>query len=456
MTGLPGGELLDVGRSVLERAGGLPGDLEVYVQHSQTLTVKVYQGEVESLVTGEPRGIGVRYVVEGRAGYAYTGDFAPAALDEVVAMAATNASAADPDEYVSLPLAADSYPEVAGLWRPSLLSTPVERKIALAVEAERIALGSPEIETVEESVYVDSATRVAIVSSKGVETYGEQTFCYVYLSAHARRGDDVQTGLGFVTGREPDELDSTSAGRDAAHQAAKLLGARPCPTGKYTVVLDREVAAAVFSVAARALSAEAVQKGRSLFAGRVGELVAAPTLSLVDHGLHPDGMASASFDDEGVPRKVTPLIEGGVLRGFLHDTYTAAREGDGAGSTGNAERGSYRASPGVSASNLVLDSGEGTLDDLVARVGTGLYVVSVTGLASGANPVSGEFSVGARGLLIEGGALTTAVREVTIASDLFGLLSNVGDRAGDARWIPFSGSVYTPSFAVADVTVAGT
>lgn len=453
----PTTDLLAVGREALARAAGLPGDLEVFVQESETTSIKVYQGEVESLVSGRPKGLGARYVHAGRMGYAYTGDFSPAGLAHVVAMAVANTEAADPDPAVGLPAGAAGirYPEVPGLWRPGLLSTPMEAKIALAVEAERVALASPKIETVEESSYVDSAGRTAVLSTRGVEAYGEQTFCYVYASAHARERDDVQTGLGFSTGREPGELDAEEAGSEAARKAAALLGARPCPTGLYTVVLDREVAASVLGVVVHALTADAVQRGRSLFAGRLGEQVAASAFDLVDDGLHPDGMATSSFDDEGVPRGATTLIGSGTLKAFLHDTYTATREGGSARSTGNAERGSYRGSPGVSPSNLVVEAGEGSLEELLARVGSGLYVVGITGLHSGANPVSGELSVGAHGHLIEGGALGAPVREITIATDMLSLLRNVSDRGGDARWIPFSGSVLTPSFAVTGVTVAG-
>jgi len=448
-------DLVVVGRDVLRRGKRFPGCLEVFVEHSETTSIKAYQGEVESLVTATPRGLGVRYVEGSRCGYAYTGDFSSAGLDLVVSMAVSNAAVSDADEFVALPEAPSAYPEIPGLWRPALLETPMEKKIGLALEAERVALASPHIETVEESSYVDQASRVAILSSRGVEVYGGQTFCYVYLSAHARSGDEVQTGLGFETGREPSELDASAAGREAARKAAALLGARPHPTGRYTVVLDREVAAAVIGIAAQALSADAVQKGRSLFAGRVGQRVAADAFTLVDDGLHRDGMETAPFDDEGVPRGITPLVENGLLRGFLHDTRTAARAGGGVRSTGNARRAGYRSSPGVSPSNLVLTPGQGTLSDLVARVESGVYIVGITGLHSGANPVTGEFSVGAFGHVIEGGAIGTPVREITIASDLVSLLTNVSDSAGDVRWIPFHGSVSTPSLAILDVTVAG-
>ena len=451
------GDLLAIARSVLDRTAGLPGEFEVFAQEARTTTIKAYARQVESVVAGEPRGVGLQYVHAARRGYAYTADFGAEGMRRLVDAAVANATASDPDEAAGLPPGPPvAYPVVPGLWRPELGATSMERKVSLALRAEEVALSHPDIETVEESVYSDTESRVAIVSSLGIAAEGEATFCYVYLSAHARRGDDVQTAMGLVSGREPNELDAEAAGLEAAGKAAALLGAAPCPSGRYTVVFDPEVAAAVLSVISQALSAEAVQKGRSLFAGRVGEQVAAAQVRLVDDGLHPDGMASAAFDDEGVPSEVTPLIEGGVLRGFLHNSYTARKEGGATRSTGNASRGSYRGAPGVAPTNLVLDPGSGTLDDLLGRVGRGVYVVNISGLHSGANPVNGQFSVGATGHLIDSGGRGRPVREITIASDMLALLANVVDRAGDARWIPMYGSVLAPSIAIADVTVSGT
>jgi PmbA protein len=234
-----------------------------------------------------------------------------------------------------------------------------------------------------------------------------------------------------------------------------LLGAKPCRTGSYTVVLAPEVAAALLFYLAQGLSADAVQKGRSPFAGRLGEVVGSSLLTLTDDGLTSAGMASNPFDGEGVPHQRTILLERGTLRAYLHNSYTARKAGSETTSTGNAERGSYRAPPRVGPSNLILESGEGTLTELLARVGEGLYVESVAGLHSGVNVVSGEFSVGVGGRLIENGCLARPVREVTIASDFLSLLSSVGDLGGDARWIPLYGSVCTPSVAVKGITVSG-
>ncbi|MBN1322302.1 MAG: TldD/PmbA family protein [Thermoleophilia bacterium] len=447
---------LQTARWALGRGRRLDADLEVYVQHGRTVEVKAFQGEVESASVAEPRGLGVRAVRGGRVGYAFTADLSATGVDRTLAEALANLEAADADPFMHLPkVSPDHYPAPPGLWRPGVANTSLEDKIRLALEAEAAALALPEIESVETSVYSDEEARVAVASTTGVEAEAEQSFCVGYVVALAGRGDERQSGLGFCTGRDPGELDAEAAGRDAAERARALLGARPCRTGSYTVVFDREIAAALLAGVVQALSADSVQKGRSVFAGRLGETVGSTLLTLLDDGLAAGGMATSPFDGEGVPQRTTPLIDTGVLLSYLHNSYTAAKAGDGTRSTGNGTRGSYRLLPGVGATNLVVRPGEGTLGDLVARVGEGLYVQDAAGLNSGVNPISGEVSIGVTGRLIQGGGLSDPVREVTIACDYLQLLGSVCDLASDTRWIPLHGSVQAPSIAVRDIAVSG-
>ncbi len=447
---------LQVARAALSRGRRLGVDLEVYVQYGRTVDIKVFGREVESATVAEPRGLGVRAIGGGRVGYAFTADLSASGLDRVLAEAADNVLAADVDPFAHLPQASpSSYAAIPGLWRPGLSATSLEEKTRLAMAAEAAALAGADIELVEESVYSDEEARIGIASSVGVEAEAEQSFCVTYVVAHAGRDKERQTGLGFSTGREPADLEAEQAGKEAADKARALLGARPCATGSYTVVFDREVMAALLVSVVQALSADAVQKGRSVFAGKLGAMVASPLLSVLDDGLAVDGMATNPFDAEGVAHQTTALFEAGVLRSYLHNSYTAGKEGAEALSTGNASRGSYRTLPGVGATNLILAGGTGSLADLLSRVGEGLYVNSVAGLHSGVNPISGEISVGATGLMIEGGGLGTPVREVTIATDFAHLLGSVSDVGGDDRWIPLHGSVRTPSVAVEGVAVSG-
>ena len=198
-------------------------------------------------------------------------------------------------------------------------------------------------------------------------------------------------------GRSPAALDPEAIGREAAERSTSLLGASQPASRTCPVVLDETVAASFVGFIGGVLCADAVQRGRSPFAENLGEEIASQALTIADDGADPAGLNSSPFDGEGTPTGRTALIEAGELRAFLHDSYTARREGDGTRSTANAARSGYRSPPSVSPSNLTVAAGELSFAELLAEAGDGIYVTDVAGLHSGVNPVSGNFSVGATG-----------------------------------------------------------
>jgi PmbA protein len=294
---------------------------------------------------------------------------------------------------------------------------------------------------------------VALANSRGFSAGYEATQTWAYASAFAGEGADLMTGLGVQLGRDPDELDAEGIGVEAAERALALVGARQPESRRCPVVLDAFVAASFIGFIGSMLSADAVQRGRSLFAGREGDEIADGALALVDDATDPGGPSSAPFDGEGSPSRRTPLIGGGRLLSFLFDTRTARKAGR--ASTGNASRGSYRSPPSVGTTNLVLEPGEEELEGLFRAAGDGLFVTDVAGLHSGVNPVSGTFSVGATGRLIQGGEAGAPVRELTIASDLVSMLKAVQKVGSQARWVPFGGSVKAPPILVAEMAISG-
>jgi PmbA protein len=307
------------------------------------------------------------------------------------------------------------------------------------------------VRKVEDALYGDAVSRVAIASTAGVRAEYARTDCWCMVAALAERGEETQSGFSFAVARELDDLDWEAVAAEAAERGARLLGGRKPATERLPVVLDPWAASSFLGVLAGALSAEEVQKGRSLFAERVGDRVASERLTLVDDGRLPEGPATAPFDDEGVPTGRTPLIHEGALRGFLHNARTAARAG--ARSTGNAGRAGYRSVPGVSSTNLVVEPGPKGREALLAAAGRGVYVQEVSGVHSGANPVSGEFSVGATGLRVEDGALGEPLREMTIASTLQDVLGAIRAVGSDLRF--FGGGIGTPTLLVGEMTVGG-
>jgi PmbA protein len=432
-------------------------DAEAFVQDSVGREIRVFDGEVESLTDAGQRGLGVRCWIDHRSGYAYGTDLTDDGLHGIAAGAVEAARIADPDEFTAAPPAAEGeVPEIAGLVDPALATWGTERKIELAQAIERAARAADErVVGVETTVYADDEERVALASSTGLSGSWEATSAYAYLQAIAEADGDKQTGLGFGMGRSPEAFDAEEIGREGAERATSLLGATKPTSRTCPVVLDPMVAASFVGFIGGTLCADAVQRGRSPFAGRLGEQVGAEALTLTDDGIDPEGLNSSPLDAEGSPRGSTSLIESGTLAAYLHDSYTARRQGDGTRTTANASRSGYRSPPSVSTSNLVVGAGGKSFEELLAEAEGGVYVTDVAGLHSGVNPVSGTFSVGATGRLIEGGALAAAADEFTIASDLTSMLKAVAAAGSQARWVPFGGSVKAPALLIAEMAIGG-
>ena len=267
----------------------------------------------------------------------------------------------------------------------------------------------------------------------------------------ASDGDETQTGGGFSMGRTFADLDLEKAAHDAADRAVRLLGATQPASRRLPVVLDPQVTRSLVSLIGSALSAEAIQKGRSMFVAREGEDVAAPGVTLVDDPTLVDAFGAASHDAEGVPTRRLELIGRGRLDAFLHNVYTARRGGT--PSTGAAVRGGFKSPPGVGARALHLVPGQLTAEEILASVPEALFVQSVSGLHSGTNTVSGDFSVGAEGLMVRGGEFAEPVREITIASTLQRMLHDIVHVGADLEWLP--GGAAGMTLLLGEMSVAG-
>ena len=423
--------------------------VEAYAEESRRTEASALRGEVEGLEFAESRGVGVRVVRDGRLGYAWAADPDADEVRAIVGRARENATLAGADEHQVLPDPAPWEP-IPALFREASAEVPPEAKTKLALGLEARAVSrDPRVTKVDEAKVGDAVSRVAIASTAGVEAEYARTDAWCLAVALAVDGEETQTGFSFRITRGLDELEWEEVADEAVERGARMLGATKPATARVPVVLDPFAATSFLGVLAGALSADAVQKGRSLFANLVGEQVGSELVMLVDDGTNVEGPGAAPFDDEGVPSGRTELFTKGVLNGFLHSTYTAHKGGT--TSTGNGKRG-YRSPPGVGTSNFYLDAGTSSRDDLLRRAEGGVLIQDVSGVHSGANPISGEFSVGATGLRISGGELGEPLREMTIASTLPEMLTAVSGVGDDLR---FFSSVGTPSVLIGEMTLAG-
>ena len=445
------GDLLDIADRIVARAKD-GEQVEAIVRRASHTEVRAYQGEVESLSSAESQGVGVRVVVGERQGFAYAGSLDEDVIAEVIDEARDNAAFATPDEYLGLAEPDGVAVPELDLFRSSLAAFPTGKKVDLALELERaVQAADPRITGVESAEFVDAMGEGCVVTNTGIRTSSRSTACYVATYCLATEGDETQTGFGFSVGREPSDLDLSVAAADAARRATRLLGATKPPSARVTVVLDPYVTAQLLGILGGTLSGEAVQKGRSLFADRLGEDVASPLLTLIDDPTNPVAYTASVTDGEGLASRRNPLIEGGVLQQFVHNAYTARKAAT--RSTGNAVRAGFASTPGVGCRALSLAPGSLDQEAILRQVGDGVLISSVAGLHSGVNPVSGDFSTGAEGLRIAGGSLGEPLREFTLASTLQRMLKDVLAVGSDVEWLPMSAAGV--SLAIHDVTISG-
>ncbi|MGA2837989.1 MAG: TldD/PmbA family protein [Acidimicrobiales bacterium] len=429
-------------------------EVEVYVARGTETEVRAYEGEVESLTSASSAGIGIRVVVDHRLGFAWAGSLDESVLGETLDEARDNAEFATADEHVRLAVPDGVAAVPIDLWDDGLDAVPTTRKIELALALEALARAAdPRIRQVDSADYGDVATEAALVSTTGIRSSSRKTSGYLSVSVIAGEGDASQTGSGFSVGRGFDGLEPDRAAEDAVSRAVRLLGATKGPSGRSTVVFDRRMATALLSVVSSALSGEAVAKGRSFFAGRVGEQVGHPGLTIVDDPTDPRAYGAAAYDAEGLACRRNALIDAGVLQGFLYDTVSASRAG--VASTGSAVRGGYSGTPAPGCRALTLAPGPEGYDEegVLAAVGEGLFVQSMTGVHSGVNPISGDFSVGAEGLMIRGGKLAEPVRGITVASTLQRMLLSLEVVGADVEWLP--GIAAGQTLAIGDMQISG-
>lgn len=448
---MTGSRDLDLARRVVEQARKAGADqAEAYYNSGRELTIEVMNQEVETMKMAEDRGLGLRVIQGGRLGFAFTSDLEQPALDRLVARALANSRQATPDEYNCLPrVTQQPYPQL-DLFDPQIKEVSLEDKISLAKNLEMIGRNADDrVKITEKSAYQDADYLVAIVNSAGVEVSYQGAFCGIYLDLVAQADGDSQTGFGVQYALRYRDLEPEQVGREAAHRAVRMLGARKITTGKKPVVFEPYIATSFLGVIAPALTAEAKQKGRSLFAGKEGKQVASQHVTVIDDGMLPGGIMSAPFDGEGVPTARTVLIEAGRLQGFLYNTYTAAK--DNTVSTGNGSRGSFKSIPDVGTTNFYLKPGTVSREELLKDIKEGLYVTEVMGMHT-ANPISGDFSLGAAGLRIENGELTVPVRGVAIAGNIIDLLEAVDGVADDLTFFFGTGA---PTVRVARMSISG-
>ncbi len=422
---------------------------EAYLLEDESFKAVATNGEITEYSSNATRGLGFRAMAGGRMGYASTEAFDDAAVRWLVSGALDSATLCeDPSETFIY----DGREPVA-LLRLTGTDAPAAEKLSFALQLEREARAyDPRVKQVGYDTVQTGHARVRIVNTNGMDKQYEESYCGAYLQPVAREGDNTSTGFEIRFARNFSELDASALAAAAAALAVDGLGASPVPSGCYRVVFTNLAMVDLLETFSPAFSAETAQKDLSLLKGKLGEAVAAECVSITDDPLRADGFASRPFDAEGVPGSRHSVIGNGVFKTFLHNLKTAHK--DGLASTGNAGKAGYSGSVRVTPTNFYIEPGVKSFSELLSDMGDGLVIHQLDGLHAGANAVSGDFSLLAKGYTVKNGKRERAVEQITVAGNFFELLKAIRAVGSDLRFP--AGGFGAPSVDAGTLSVAGT
>lgn len=425
---------------------------EAVVREGTEFSTVVRLGQVETLKEAGSRGLGLRVFLGQRAASTYSSDFTRDGIDHLVKGALELARVTSEDPFAGMPEPAQ-LGAVAGdlhLFYEDVYSLPPEQRIDYARSAERAALDvDPRLKNSEGGNFEASTGRRVLANSLGFLGDSRASSCSVSALPIAQADDgSMQRDYWFSLARTLSKLESPEAvGKEAARRTLRRLGARKVASTRVPVVLDPMVAGSILGNIFDAANGGAVYRHASFLAGKLSQKIAGANVTVIDDGTIPGGFGTSPFDGEGVPKRRTLVIENGILKSYLLNTYTARKLK--LKTTGNASRG-LAGNPGIGSGNFFLQPGSRTPQQIIGEIKNGFYVTEFLGF--GVNLVTGDFSRGASGLWIENGELTFPVEEVTVAGNLKDMLNNIAEIGND---LEFRGSTASPTLRLDGMTIAG-
>ena len=419
---------------------------EAHYSTGEEFTVGVQAGQIIDYSVSSSQGLTFRGLVNGRMGYASTQVLDEDAIGLLVDGAGENASLIENDDEPFIFAGSESYPEL-DVYSEAVEALTAQQKIDMAKNLEKACLAIDErVKKCEMVEVVSMASQTRIVNTMGLDVCHRDNALGAFAAVIAQDGDDVTTGSCMAFVRDPAKLNIEEEAAKAVKDAVSGLHADKADSGAYKVVLRNDVAGSILRTFAGVFSADAAQKGLSLLKGREGEIIAAPCVDLIDDPLDPASPGATPFDGEGVATRCMALVTGGRLNTLMHNLRTAKKQG--VSTTGHAAGAGH-----VGPHGLYIKQGGASFGDLIAEAQNGVFITDVQGLHSGANQISGDFSLGARGYIIENGQIGRPVSQITVAGNFFELLNNISAVADDLEF-GFS-PIASPSLLISSLSVAG-
>lgn len=426
---------------------------EVYYTTGSEFETGVFKGEIVSYKVSDSVGLSFRALKDGKMGYSATQVLDDEAIDMLVDGVLTSLSLLEDEDEQFLYNGAGEYAAV-NCFSEDVEKITVREKIDMALKMEQAALAAdPRVEQVTDSEVFTSSGECRIVNTLGLDVSQKDNMLGGFVGPVARDGDQVNNEYGMFFGCDAN-VDVEQVARETVQDTVSGLNAKSMPSGTYRVVLRNDAAASMLSAFESVFSAAAAQKGLSLLKGREGEVIASDCVTLWDDPHMEGGLASCAFDAEGVPTQKKAVIEAGRFNTLLHNLKTAHKQG--VQTTGNASKANYAAQITVAPTNFYFAPGSISRDELLSQAGEGVFITSLAGMHAGVDSISGDFSLSAKGFVIEGGKLGRPVAQITLAGNFYDMLKNVRGFANDLKFgFPSKSWMGSASMLVEKLSVAG-
>lgn len=407
-------------------------ELEIYFLSGTNTSLKVYNEKIDSFSDNQNQGISFRGKFKEKMGYSYTESFTEEDADFLIKEAEENASVIESDDEQIIYDGKGNYVSVE-TYDSSLENLEISKIEEFLINMEKEALQyDSRIKRVSTCVFGMGKSERIIKNSKGVDLRDRGNVAYVYISVAAEENGIIKTGSEFKVGRDFNEFNYKEISHRAAYKALSKFNSISVDLKESRCVIENLAFTSLLESMAGIFSAEAVQKGVSLLKGKIGEKIASDKVSVIDNPHLEKSEGAASFDSEGVPTKYKELISNGVLKTYLYNLKTAKK--DGVESTGNASKGGYKGTVGISSFNLYVQNGVKSFEELLKDVNEGILITDFAGLHSGLNSISGDFSLAAEGFIIENGKKGRALNQMTVAGNFFEVLKNIEEVGNDIRF----------------------
>ncbi len=446
--------LFDLVVQEVSRRGG--GEAELWIHRARTRRFEARDGGIDAISFSDTLSHGIRVFRDGQMGFSYGFGKSQDDIRKTVGAALFCMDASDRDEAYGLPeqgcgeAAAPGDPLEPLLFDPSWEEVEEREKAEFACDLEGRTLAvDPRVKRVRTASLAETVTEVRFRNSRGLSGAQSETGYFASVLSVAEEGIEGQTGYGFGFTRRYSDLRPGEIAQESGRRALRMLNARPMPTGRFQAILENEAVADLIEVLAPSFLAPQVAKGKSMLAGKIGQPVASPLVDVVDDPLDPGGTGATAFDGEGVPSRRNVLVRNGELACFLSDTFWGRKIGT--GTTASLRRPAPKVPPAVGPGGMRMMAGCRSVKQMLSDLGKGIILTEFLGIHT-ADPVSGDFSVGASGIRFEGGEEREPVRGFAVSGNVLSLLREVVDVGDDFRWF---GGTGCPSLAVAGVEIGG-